>query len=706
MNFEISFEYPFYFITFCLLAGVIYAGLAYYKSFYTRQKAFFEFPNLIMAFLRFLAVSLIAFLLLSPFIKDYFKKIEQPAVVVGMDNSKSITLNRDSSFYKDSFPAMLENTIRELSNDFEVAPFTFGENVSDGMGVNYEEQKTNLGEMLDVVYDRYYNRNLGAVVLGSDGIFNEGRNPLTLARKIDAPVYTVALGDTIPPKDVGIERLRHNEIVYANDRFPVEVDVKAKAFKSEQTKLIITTAGREVFSETVEIGEDPFNKTVKAYLEAEEPGVKRYKVRLQPLEGEINEVNNSREMFVEVLESKKEILIAGNSPHPDIAAIKRAIESNERYEVTTTLPDHFYSEMAPEDRELEKYNLVILHQIPGSNRQGHQLVKEVMDKEIPVWFITGPQTQTGALNRLPAGIQIKGGGNRLNEVLPNLQSNFKLFSINDDLKDLFKELPPLKTLDGEYEINGDHSVFLRQKIGDVESERPLLAFIRKSGQKVGVFNGTDIWRWGISEYRLNEEQEGFEQLINKSVQYLSVQEDKRRFRLRNPDNIFYEDEKVSFEAELYNESYESYEGADITMEINDQSGKTYNFDFHEIENGYRVDAGYLPVGSYEFTASTNIEEETFTLSGEFIVKPVDQEYRSTVANHQLLYTLAEENGGQMISPADIEKLPEILKRRHQIEPVARMEYRLKELIHNKWLFFVILAFLSMEWFFRKFFGGY
>lgn len=706
MNFEISFEYPIYYLIFCLLLGAIYSGIAYYKSFYTQRTAFFEFPNILMAFFRFIGVSLIAFLLLSPFVKDYFKKIEQPAVVVGMDNSKSIKLNKDSTFYKDTLPLSINNLITSMENDFEIAPFLFGSEVREGTGLDYEDQETNMGKLMDVVYDRYYNRNLGAVVIASDGIFNEGSNPLTMAKKIDAPIYTVALGDTIPPKDLSIERLRHNEIVYAKDRFPVEIDFKAEQLKGHSTQLTISSSGNEVFNKTIEINSDQKHETVKAFLEADNPGVKQYTVKLEPLKPEINRVNNTREMFIEVLESKKSILIAGNNPHPDIASLKRAIESNERYEVTTTLPEHYYSEMSPEDRELEKYNLVIFHQIPGSNPQGRRLVNQAMDKAIPVWFITGPQSKVGALNELRAGINIQGGGDRINQVLPNFQKEFKLFSLSDDLQKLFKELPPLKSLDGEYEINANHSVLLKQKIGDVESDRPLLTFIRKQNQKIGVLNGTDIWRWGLSEYRLNEEMNSFEQLVNKCVQYLSVQEDKRRFRLRNPDNIFYENEKVAFEAELYNESYEPYEGANIEMEIKNDAGKTYTFEFYEISNGYKVDAGFLPVGSYEYEASTVVDDERFSLSGEFIVKPVDMEYRSTVANHQLLYTLAEENGGTMLGPSEIEQLPSLLNKKHQIEPLARMEYRLKELIHKKWLFFVILGFLSLEWFFRKFYGGY
>ena len=49
--------------------------------------------------LRFTALFLIAFLLLSPFIKTSSRKVQKPVIVLALDNTESVTANKDSLFY-------------------------------------------------------------------------------------------------------------------------------------------------------------------------------------------------------------------------------------------------------------------------------------------------------------------------------------------------------------------------------------------------------------------------------------------------------------------------------------------------------------------------------------------------------------------------------------------------------------------------------
>src|SRR5207302_2359485 len=122
----------------------------------------------------------------------------------------------------------------------------------------------------------------------------------------------------------------------------------------------------------------------------------------------------------------------------------------------------------------------------------------------------------------------------------------------------------------------------------------------------------------------------------------SAKTDNRLFRVRPAKNMFFEDEKISFDAEVYNQSFDPIKDALVKMTIRDENGKEYDFNFLPKGNGYFLDAGYLPSGSYTYVAQTKIGEKPYSLSGEFIVQKVDLEYLETVANHQLLNAIAHQ----------------------------------------------------------------
>lgn len=91
LNSGISFSYPSWCLIFCFLLGAGYAALLYY-----RDKTFDESTNQSrllkwgMAAFRFLAVSILAVLLLSPFIRYRNTKTYKPIVAILQDNSESI----------------------------------------------------------------------------------------------------------------------------------------------------------------------------------------------------------------------------------------------------------------------------------------------------------------------------------------------------------------------------------------------------------------------------------------------------------------------------------------------------------------------------------------------------------------------------------------------------------------------------------------
>jgi hypothetical protein len=129
LRFSLHTDYPFYFSIFCLGLGALAAWLTYSKNKFSRGDKWYGWPVWLLALLRFISVSLIAYLLLGPVVKSIFKKVEKPVVVIAMDNSSSIILNKDSSWYRKELPGRVQKLSDALSDSFDVRTYTFGSEI-------------------------------------------------------------------------------------------------------------------------------------------------------------------------------------------------------------------------------------------------------------------------------------------------------------------------------------------------------------------------------------------------------------------------------------------------------------------------------------------------------------------------------------------------------------------------------------------------
>ncbi|MCY7328134.1 MAG: hypothetical protein LH618_06275, partial [Saprospiraceae bacterium] len=138
-------------------------------------------------------------------------------------------------------------------------------------------------------------------------------------------------------------------------------------------------------------------------------------------------MNNQREVFIDVIDSRQKILILSATPHPDIAALKQAIQSNDNYEVQTDLADNF-------NGNFKDYNLVFLHQLPSKSSNNNKLFADLENFKIPLFFIIGEQTSVGNLNPLQNIVQLTAPRGTSNSVTPLFNEGFSLYTVSDELK--------------------------------------------------------------------------------------------------------------------------------------------------------------------------------------------------------------------------------------------------------------------------------
>jgi hypothetical protein len=193
--------------------------------------------------------------------------------------------------------------------------------------------------------------------------------------------------------------------------------------------------------------------------------------------------------------------------------------------------------------------------------------------------------------------------------------------------------------------------------------------------------------------------------VGKNFQYATLKSDKRRFRISLGKNIFNENEPVILDAELYNESYELVNEPDVSLTITNGDGRDFNYTFNKTTNGYNLNAGVFPVGSYRFKGSVNYNGQALSYDGQFSVQPIQLELYETTADHAMLRRLSQEFGGQMFYQGQLAQLGQALLEK-DIKPVIFSSSRTRSVINLKWIFFLLLGLLSAEWFLRRYFGAY
>jgi hypothetical protein len=627
---------------------------------------------------------------------------KKPVVVLAQDQSESAAADLQGEAleqYKQNWQSLRDG----LSENYEVHELAFGDQVREGVNFEFTDKVTNLSELLRGIYDLYGGQNLGAVVVASDGIYNEGSNPAYSDAQLSAPIYTVTLGDTTPKKDLLVKRVFHNKIAYLGDKFTLQVDVAATNCAGQQTVLNISKVEGEQLKTLqtipISVAGNDFFSTKEIQIEADQPGVAQYRISVATLPGEASTANNRKDIFIDVLDARQKILLLANSPHPDISAIRQTLEINKNYQVTVA-----YS--SEPGLDVAKYDFVVLHNLPSQSNDISGLLNTLNDRRIPRFFVAGMQTNFSALAKAQGLVSIQSDGRQSDDVQGKVVSQFSSFTLDSKVLEELPKFNPVTSAFGSFEATPQAQVLLWKRIGRIDTKQPLLAFGETNGTKTGIFLAEGLWRWRLFDYLQHQNHEIFDELVGKSVQYLSQKEDKRKFRVNLDKSIFNENEAVTFGAELYNDNYELVNDPDVAMSIRNGAGKEYTFTFNKLGKAYSLNAGILPVGNYTFKATTNFNGQNLVYEGRFSVRPIELELFETTANHSVLRQLSSKYGGETVFPAQLASIAEKIKANQTVKPVMYQTTKTNPLINLKWIFALLALLLAAEWFLRRYFGAY
>ena len=677
--------------------GLCFASLLY---LFNKKQHYSKSLTILLFILRCTATSLLIILFFNPFFKIKKKTIERSTIIIAQDNSTSLILTKDSSFYKNTYPLLLDSLANELGENYSVDKYLFGNETRDFDSINYQDYYTDISNVLKTFKKNYYKKNVGTVILLSDGICNKSYSPEQDIESYPFPIYTVTLGDTTNYPDLYIKDIFYNKTVPSQTTIPIRLIANANNCRNEAMNIKVLVDNEIIEEKEISVNSSRFSNTIDFNIESGEEGVKQIDVIINNIKGEVTTNNNSKRIFIDVIDKQYKALFFAKSPHPDLGSLRNI------------LGDNFETDMIFSGEELpdfKNYDIIFLHQIPhiGMDNQA-ELSKQLKEnKEIPVFFIVGENTDLETFNTIQSSIELrKGAVNSILDIKADYNNTFGIFNIDNELIDAINIFPPLSLPHLEFTYKTNHDVMLHMNIKDVSTQSPLMSFSNdENGRKNAFLFGTGIWRWKLYDFHNNNEYDNFEELFSKSVKYLLTEKDKEL--IINYKDEYLNNENIIFTADLKNPSQELTNEPDLRMRIIDKhSKKVYDYDFSKQNKSYRLNINSLPEGIYNFTAEAKLGNTTYSETGSFSIVSIGAEAQDLVANSQRMKLLASLTNGKNFNVDEMNQLVESIENDDRITSITREETNYQDLINMKLIFFVILSLVSIEWFLRKIFGTY
>lgn len=673
----------------------IAAGLGYGYLLYTVKHPWNKPTNQLLFALRVVLVTFLAILLVGPILKLTNNIFEKPAIVILVDNSLSVKEAIDST-QRQALQRDLNSLKKKLSDEgFEVALKNLANEELES--ISYTQHHSDLSGAIRELTADYEGKNLARIVLVSDGIYNSGSSPLYNLLRI--PVYTVGVGDTTDRVDLVLKNMAYNKIAYQGNKFPLKVEALIKDLKNQDVTVSVFQL-RKLISRQQKNSDNKQLIDFDFELEAKDKGLQRYDVVISLLSQEMNRRNNSASAYIEVVEGKKKILVVAPAPHPDIKALRSVVERNSNYEFILHIPGVKEATTA----QLDQADLVIFQQVADVDGKTNSLFLKFYKKKTPILAMIGSKTN---LRQLPTAGMLLTFENigQWDAATPIINSQFRDFAFSENINGIFSHFPPAAVPFGKFFFPPNAQILLYQRIGSIATERPMILCLDEDDRKMGIVMADGIWRWRLNEFSETEKTEAFDEVFGKLIQYLSTKEDKRKFKSFPLQNEFTDAESVVFESQVYNDLYELVYGNKVDIELRDEAGKINHYDYVTGEGNSRYRIGSLKEGVYRYKATTSIAGKPEAVQGEFLVTAQNIEAQNLTADFGLLRKIANQTGGKFYPVKDLAKLGDELPKT-ETKALIHSDESFNSLINIKWVFFLLLALISTEWFVRKYSGGY
>ena len=664
-----------------LFSLVIASALSFYQYLYKVENK--TKVSLFLAFLRFLTFFGIALLLINPMItSNSFEIVKTPLPVI-VDNSSSITALNANESALELYKKLSQNAA--LKDKFDLQSYQFDSEFQSSENFNFKGTQTNLDAVAKNLKSIYKNMIFPSVII-TDGNQTTG-NDYVYSFDATNKVFPLVVGDTTTFLDFKINQVNVNKYAFHKNKFPVEVFLQYSGTKNITADFNVSQGNSVLDKQRISFSPSKKIVIINTLLPANKVGLQVFKVSVSSKEKEKNTYNNTKNFAVEVIDQKTNVVLISAINHPDIGALKRAIETNAQRKVTIIKPNDVKS--------LQDYNVLILYQ-PTAD------FKTVFERNelagINPLIITGTNTDFSFLNQQQNSLVFNMSGQK-EDYLSEFNSQFNLFAVENIG---FENFPPLQNNFGTVTANGNVSILLSSKIRTIDTNTPLLAFTENQGKRSAFLLGENCWKWRLQSHIDNQSFEKFDVFMDKIIQFLASNNSKKSLVVEH-ESLYNSGEAIEITAQYFTKNYEFDEKARLTISVtNTKTKHIKNYDLLKGNNSYKVNLDGLVAGNYNFTVKELNSKTTY--SGHFDILDFDIEKQFVNPDVKKLTQLALQTQGEVHYPNQVDVLIKALLENEDYKAIQKNYVTKTPLIDWVWLLIIIAISLASEWFIRKYNG--
>ena len=663
---------------------------------------------------------LIVFILLGePIISLVTHSNEKPLIAVLIDNSRSLTIRDGGVPRSATLIRTLESAeVRSLSETGEVQYNLFSADARRIAGYSRDSLSLN-GDATDIdaslksVVRANAASNLRAIVLITDGVSTTGPNPVYAAEESGVPIFAVGIGDTTEQKDVSVQNVLTNEIAYVGTRVPVRATIRSSGYNDAQVRVTLRQGNSILDRQTLRLRPGLQEYSVPLSFVPGQEGRQQFSVETSPLEGELTDQNNRYPFTVKVLRSKMRVVLIAGAPSPDVTFLRRTFAGDSTFDLKMYIgrqPTGYYEGM-PTAGTLKDADCISLVEFPTATTpdQTLSLVVEAARSGKPIFYVGGRRIDEEKFRSLEpllpftvdrfSPIELE----TFLSIPPRQQENqiLKLAGISNPA-DVWSKLPPFFRTQTVARAKPESEILAFSRIQSTTLNEPMLMERTVNQSKSVAFVGYGIWRWTMLSDPGSAGAGVLRQFVYNVVRWLTSREEGRRFRIKPGRETFSSQEPVTFLAQVYDESYEPTDDAQITVVVHHE-GQSSELMLSPLGNGqYDGSLGELDAGEYTYEANFVVNGSSLGHEqGSFFVGGVNAEFIETRMNREGLLRLADRTGGRYYDPADIRSIAHDIAALKAFKPRAVTRSTELEIWNSRWLLGIVVVLFSLEWFIRK-----
>ena len=219
------------------------------------------------------------------------------------------------------------------------------------------------------------------------------------------------------------------------------------------------------------------------------------------------------------------------------------------------------------------------------------------NRNTPFFLLLSGEVDLNKLNRisslLPFTVQMI-DKNYL-QVQPDIQlSELSNPVLQNNLISDWNNLPPISQPIVALTLKPESKLLAKVRINNQPRNNPLIVSRSFGSKRSLAVIGKDIWKWKLQT--ATKDLTLFDNFIFSSARWLNAPDDQKKVRIKTSKKIYSSDELVEFSAQVYDESFNPVNDAEVKLQINTRDfkeelnltsvgGGLYEGSFSSIKNG-------------------------------------------------------------------------------------------------------------------------